>query len=214
MRNFSTRFAGIEIGWPVAGFRPMRAFRSTITSFPTPGMVKPLRASLYASEASSSRNCPTCFLVRPVFSDSRFMVSDFEIPATYPSRAAYGLVGSRRILHERTRAHDATVGLQVVDEPPDRPAWVGEAVRVVLQTTRKERQQLLDRVTKATAEELAAGTDERWGLGQIAVHLLIVERGSLLISLRLAQGTDGGPTGQPRPAASGVSRGGIASPGG
>src|SRR5207248_3443178 len=150
IRNFSTRFAGIEIGWPVAGFRPMRAFRSTTTSFPTPGMVKPLRASLYASDASSSRNCPTCFLVRPVFSDSRFMVSDFEIPATYPSRAAYGLVGSRRILHERTRAHDATVSLRVVDEPTDRPAWVAEAVRLILRTTREERQLLLDRVARAT----------------------------------------------------------------
>src|SRR5256714_5654486 len=124
MRNFSTRFAGIEIGWPVAGFRPMRAFRSTITSFPTPGMVKPLRASLYASEASSSRNCPTCFLVRPVFSDRRFRVSDFEIPATYPSCAAYGLFGSPRILHARPRAHTAPLPPFVVQHPPDPPDWL------------------------------------------------------------------------------------------
>ena len=98
-----------------------------------------------------------------------------------------------------------------MDEPTDRPAWVGEAVRLILRTTREERQLLLDRVARATDEELALGSDERWGVGQIAVHLLIVERGSLVISLRLAQSAEGGPTGQPRPAASGVSRAGIAS---
>src|SRR5207253_18649 len=81
-----------------------------------------------------------------------------------------------------------------------------EAVRLILRTTREERQLLLDRVARATDEELAVGSDERWGVGQIAVHLLIVERGSLVISLRLAQSAEGGPTGQPRPAASGVSR--------
>src|SRR5438309_10384719 len=121
----------------------MRAFRSTITSLPTPGMVKPLRASLYASPASSSRNCPTCFLVRPVFSDSRFRVSDFEIPATYSSSAFSPVVRSRRILHERTRAHDATVTLKLVDDPPDRPAWLRETIRVVLGTAATERQRLL-----------------------------------------------------------------------
>ena len=98
-----------------------------------------------------------------------------------------------------------------MDEPPDRPAWVSEAVRLVVRTTREERQHVLDRVARATDEELAAGTDDRWGIGQIAVHVLIVERGSLLIGLRLAQSADPGPTGQPRPAASGVSRAGIAS---
>src|SRR5436853_80094 len=166
----------------------MRALRSTITSFPTPGMVKPLRASLYASAASSSRNCPTCFLVRPVFSDNRFRVSDFEIPATCPSCAAYGLFGSRRILHERTRAHDATVTLRVVDDPPDRPEWLRETIRLLVHGTTAERDRLLGRVARASDADLAKGSDDDWGLGQVAAHLLIVERGVALIGLRLAQG--------------------------
>src|SRR5437773_3973967 len=188
----------------------MRALRSTITSLPTPGMVKPLRASLYASAASSSRNWPTCFLVRPVFSDKRFRVSDFEIPATYPSCAAYGLVGSRRILHERTRAHDATVTLRVVDDPPDRPEWLRETIRVLASGTAAERDRLLARVARASDADLARGSDDDWGLGQVATHLLIVERGVALIGLRLAQGAPSGPTGQPRPPAYAVSRAGIA----
>src|SRR3989441_10642236 len=84
----------------------MRALRSTTTSLPTPGMVKPLRASLYARPASSSRNKATCFLVIPIFSESRFMVSDFEIPATYSSSTAYPACFAR-ILHERTRCRGA-----------------------------------------------------------------------------------------------------------
>ena len=72
------------------------------------------------------------------------------------------------------------------------------------------RERLLERVARATDAELAAGTDEAWGLGQIAVHLLLVERGVGVIALRLAQGQPPGPTGQPRPAASAVSRAGIA----
>src|SRR3979409_587917 len=132
----------------------MRALRSTITSLPTPGMVKPLRASLYASAASSSRNCPTCFLVRPVFSDRRFRVSDFEIPATYPSSAAYGQIGSRRILHERTRAHDATVPLLVVEDPSDRPEWLRETIRLLVDGTTMERDRLLARVAKTPDKTL------------------------------------------------------------
>ena len=45
-RNFTTRLAGILISSPVAGLRPMRAFRFTRTSFPTPGIVKLFFASL------------------------------------------------------------------------------------------------------------------------------------------------------------------------
>src|SRR2546428_8631482 len=158
MRNLSTRFAGIDIGWPVAGLRPMRALRSTMTSLPTPGMVNPLRASLYARAASSSRNCPTCFLVRPVFSDSRFKVSDFEIPATYPSSAAYGPLLIRAACC--TNAQDVegaspsdpqrfmivTVTLRVVDDPPDRPEWLRETIRLLVDATTVERDRLLGRV--------------------------------------------------------------------
>jgi DinB family protein len=121
------------------------------------------------------------------------------------------LVDSRRILHERTRAHDATVTLRVVDNPPDRPEWLRETIRLLVDSTTAERGRLLGRVAAASEEDLARGSDDDWGLGQVATHLLIVERGVALIGLRLAQGAPSGPTGQPRPAASAVSRAGIAS---
>src|SRR5207247_9085087 len=178
----------------------MRALRSTITSLPTPGMVKPLRASLYASAASSSRNWPTCFLVRPVFSDKRFRVSDFEIPATYPSCAAYCLVGSRRILHERTRAHDATVPLLVVEDPADRPDALRETIRLLVDGTGIERDRVIDRVERAPDEALLKGSDDDWGLGQVETHLLSGDSGVVLAGLRLAHGGPPARTGQPRPA--------------
>src|SRR5206468_10965642 len=117
------------------------------------------------------------FLLRPVFSDKRFRVSDFDIPATYPSCAAYGLVGSRRILHERTRAHDATVTLRVVDDPPDRPEWLRETIRVLASGTAAERDRLLARVALAADAHLARGADDDWGLGEAAAPILILPRG-------------------------------------
>ena len=57
--------------------------------------------------------------------------------------------------------------------------------------------------------DLLAGSPDDWGLGQVAVHLLIVDRGVSLIALRLARGEDGGNSGQPRPAPSGAARDGI-----
>jgi hypothetical protein len=151
-------------------------------------------------------------LVSPVFSDNRFKVSDFEIPATYSSSsAAHGLIGSRRILHERTRAHDATVSLRVVDNPPDRPDWLRETIRLLTSGTAAERDRLLARVARTSDADLAKGSDDDWGLGQVATHLLIVERGVAQIGLRLAKGEPPGPTGQPRPAASAVTRAGIES---
>jgi hypothetical protein len=60
------------------------------------------------------------------------------------------------------------VTLTVTDDPPDRPAWVSETIRLVAD-----------------------------------------ERGVSLIALRLGQGQEGGSTGQPRPAASAVTRPGI-----
>ena len=100
--------------------------------------------------------------------------------------------------------------LMVTDEPPDRPAWVSETLRLVSEATARGRDGLLERVTRATDAALLAGTDDDWGLGQIAVHLLLIERGVALIALRLAKGEPAGRTGQPRPGASAVSRGGIA----
>lgn len=101
------------------------------------------------------------------------------------------------------------VTLSVTDDPPDRPAWVRETIRLLADGTDDWRLQLLARVEQASDAELGAGSDDEWGVGQIAVHLLVVERGVALIALRLAQGQEPGPTGQPRPAASAVTRPGI-----
>ena len=101
------------------------------------------------------------------------------------------------------------VTLVVTDEPPDRPAWVSETLRLVADGTARGRERLLERVAGASDAQLGAGTDEDWGVGQIAVHLLLIERGVALIALRLAKGEAPGRTGQPRPAASSVTREGV-----
>ena len=99
--------------------------------------------------------------------------------------------------------------LVVVDEPPDRPDVIQETVRLLVARLEQERGRLLERVGRATDGELASGTDQEWGVGQVAAHLLIVERGVLGIALRLAKGEAPGPTGQPRPAAAEVTREGL-----
>jgi hypothetical protein len=101
------------------------------------------------------------------------------------------------------------VALTVTDDPPDRPQWVSETVRLLTDGTDDWRARLLERLEHATDAQLAAGSDDDWGIGQVAVHLLIIERGVALIALRLAQGQEAGSTGQPRPAASAVTRPGI-----
>lgn len=104
----------------------------------------------------------------------------------------------------------ATMRLTVVDEPSDRPEWIRETLRLLAERTERGRTRLLERVALASDAELVAGSDDDWGVGQVATHLLIVERGMALIALRLASGQPPGPTGQPRPAAAGVSREGVA----
>jgi len=99
--------------------------------------------------------------------------------------------------------------LVVSDEPPDRPEWVSETLRLVAESTALDRERLLARVARANDAELLTGTHDDWGLGQIAVHLLLIERGVAGIVLRLAKGEPPGATGQPRPAASAVTRDGI-----
>ena len=99
--------------------------------------------------------------------------------------------------------------LTVVDEPPDRPEWIRETVRLLADRLEAGRSRLLRAVELASAGELASGTDQEWGIGQIAVHLLIVERGVLGIAQRLAARETTAATGQPRPAAAEVSPGGI-----
>ena len=103
------------------------------------------------------------------------------------------------------------MSLTVVDNPPDRPEWIKETIRLVTGVAADGRRSLLHLVEETTDADLLAGTVNDWGLGQIAVHLLIVDRGVSLIALRLARGEDAGNTGQPRPAPSGVTRGGIRS---
>jgi hypothetical protein len=103
------------------------------------------------------------------------------------------------------------MSLTVVDNPPDRPEWIKETIRLVTAVAADGRRSLLHLVEETTDADLLAGTPDEWGLGQIAVHLLIVERGVSLIAVRLARGEDPGTTGQPRPVPSGVTREGIRS---
>src|SRR5256885_16991621 len=95
------------------------------------------------------------------------------------------------------------MSLTVVDNPPDRPEWIIETIRLVSVAAADGRRSLLHLVDEATDADLLAGTPDDWGLGQVAAHLLIVDRGVALIALRLARGDDSGSTGQPRPAATG-----------
>lgn len=98
----------------------------------------------------------------------------------------------------------------LVDEPRDRAEFTGEALRVLAVQIRGARKRLLDRVAAAPDAEIAAGSDDDWSLGQIALHLLTVERGICGIALRLAGGEPAGATGQPRPKAGSATREAIA----
>lgn len=86
----------------------------------------------------------------------------------------------------------------VVERPADRPEFLRETIALIGAELERQRARLLERVAAADDAELAAGTEEDWGLGQIAAHLLLVERGMLGIALRLARGEPAGQTGQPR----------------
>ena len=99
----------------------------------------------------------------------------------------------------------------LVDEPPDRAEFTRDAVAAISGEIRRGRTRLLETVAAATDEAIAGGTDDDWGIGQIALHLLTVERGILGIAGRLARGEPPGPTGQPRPKAGSATREGIAS---
>lgn len=105
----------------------------------------------------------------------------------------------------------SSMTLVVVDNPPDRPDFIKETIRLQAAATADGRRSLLHLVDAATDADLLAGTPDDWGLGQIAVHLLLVDRGVSGIALRLARGEDPGATGQPRPASEGVTRDGIRS---
>ena len=96
--------------------------------------------------------------------------------------------------------------LTVTDEPPDRPEWVVETLRLVTEWAARRRAELLARVAAATDADLAAGTELDWGVGQVATHVLLVDRGVCQIALRLARGEAAGNSGQPRVAPAGVAR--------
>ena len=100
--------------------------------------------------------------------------------------------------------------LTVIDEPLDRPLWIAETIHLVAAMMERRRGDLLALVATAADADLSRGSDDRWGLGQVATHLLIVERGVAAIVLHLALGEAVGATGQPRPDAATVSRDGIA----
>jgi hypothetical protein len=101
------------------------------------------------------------------------------------------------------------MSLKIVDNPIDRPEWIRETVRLVTASAAEGRRSLLHLVDEATDADLQAGSPDGWGLGQVAVHLLLVDRGVAGIVLRLAQGEGAGATGQPRPDAAAVTRDGI-----
>jgi hypothetical protein len=82
-------------------------------------------------------------------------------------------------------------------------------LRLVAGATAEGRQRLLERVAATSDADLVLGAAADWGVGQIAVHLLLIERGVAVIALHLANGEPAGRTGQPRPAAAAVSRDGI-----
>ena len=102
------------------------------------------------------------------------------------------------------------MSLTIVDHPGDRPEWIRELLDHIAERLRSGRADLLARVERASDDAIVAGTDEDWGIGQIAAHLLVSERGMVTIALRLARGEEPGRTGQPRPAASTSSREAIA----
>lgn len=107
--------------------------------------------------------------------------------------------------------HDRGVSFVLVDEPKDRGEFTAEALRTLRGQIDRERARLLERVARASDEDIAGGTDDDWGIGQIALHLLTVERGICSIALRLARGEPAGATGQPRPRAGSATREGIMS---
>ncbi len=102
------------------------------------------------------------------------------------------------------------MSLNIVEHPADRPEWIRELLDRVAERLRGGRAMLLAHVERASDDEVVAGTDEEWGIGQIATHLLVSERGMIAITLRLARGEPPGRTGQPRPAATAMSRDAIA----
>jgi hypothetical protein len=83
-RNFTTFLAGILIASPVAGFRPIRAFRSARTSLPIPGKMNTpfFFVSRIAKSASDSMNCFATLLFTLVVSASSLTIAVWVIRFT------------------------------------------------------------------------------------------------------------------------------------
>lgn len=88
---------------------------------------------------------------------------------------------------------------RLVDQPDDRPDFLRETIDIITRDLEASRTRLLERCAGATDDELVAGTPDEWGVGMIAYHLLVSERGMVGIALRLARGEIPTSTGQPRP---------------
>lgn len=90
------------------------------------------------------------------------------------------------------------MSFRLVDQPEDRPAFLRETIDILSRDLEGARARLLERVARASDDELMAGTEDDWGIGMNAYHLLVSERGMVGIALRLARGEIPSSTGQPR----------------
>src|SRR5512142_98981 len=128
-------------------------------------------------------------------SGSLLTVERRRIPSYSPARssdAAYGAPPCEALPY-------AGMSFRLVDQPEDRPAFLRETIDILSRDLEEDRARLLERVARATDEELLAGSEDDWGIGMIAYHLLVSERGMVGIALRLARGEVPASTGQPRP---------------
>ena len=91
------------------------------------------------------------------------------------------------------------MSFRLVDQPHDRPEFLREAIDIFARNLEAGRARLMERVALATDAELAAGTELDWGVGMIAYHLLVSERGMIGIALRLARSEAPPSSAQPRP---------------
>jgi DinB family protein len=98
------------------------------------------------------------------------------------------------------------MSFRLVDHPADRPEFLREAIDIFARNLDAGRARLLSRIESASDEELARGTEEDWGVGMVAYHLLVSERGMVGIALRLARGETPPSSAQPRPEPGSVTR--------
>src|SRR5713101_609774 len=91
--NFTTVLAGILMACPVAGFRPIRAFRLTTLNFPRPasGTSPPFFIVLSTMEVKPSKKVFAAFFSVP---------HSFAIAST---RSVRVILLTRRLLHEKGR---------------------------------------------------------------------------------------------------------------